>query len=238
VDGSELVLLDLVDAVVSRTDYLVAHCFIAAGAPYPYTKTISLATGAEGAGCHEDDGAGETAENGMEGGPIPNDTTALRCTEMLCEITVGPGYLKADLFNRQTVEETRDALVTITAEARKHKCSQILIAVHASRPIFKIEQSGVLDYFKELGDRYRVALTADSNELRLAQQYIESVARRSRMNVRSFPTQQAALDWFKDRRWSPDRRQRQEEWGGHDRRQQWRRRLESSGANFDGGVSA
>jgi hypothetical protein len=153
---------------------------------------------------------------------------------MLCEITVGPGYLKADLFNRQTVEETRDALVTITAEARKHKCLQILIAVHASRPIFKIEQSGVLDYFKELGDRYRVALTADSNELRLAQQYIESVARRSQMNVRSFPTQQAALDWFKDRRWSPDRRQRQERLEGEDRRRQWRRSLESSGPDLSG----
>ncbi len=174
----------------------------------------------------------------MEGGPIPNDTTALRCTEMLCEITVGSGFLKADLFNRQTVEETRDALVAITTEARKHNCSQILIAVHASRPIFKIEQSGILDHFKELGDRYRVALTADSNELRLAQQYIESVARRSRMNVRSFPTQQAALDWFKDRRWSPDRRQRQEERHGEERRQQWRRRLESSGADLDGGVPA
>src|SRR5256885_10076399 len=64
----------------------------------------------------------------------------LRCTEMLCEITVGPSYLKADLFNRQTAEEARDALAAIAAEARKHACSQILISVHASRPLFKVEQ--------------------------------------------------------------------------------------------------
>src|SRR5216684_5455034 len=145
----------------------------------------------------------------------------LRCIEMLCEITVGPGYLKADLFNRQTAEEARDALAAIAAEARKHACSQILISVHASRPIFKVEQYGLPDYFKELG---RIALTGDSAELRISQQYIESLARRNGINVRSFPNEQAALYWFKDRRWVPDRRQRQEPWEGGERRQQLHRR--------------
>jgi len=144
---------------------------------------------------------------------------------MLCEFTVEAGYLKVDLFNRQTAEETRDALAVIAAEARKHACSQILISVHASRPIFKVEQYGLPDYFKELG---RIALTGDSAELRISQQYIESLARQNGINVRSFPNEQAALHWFKDRRWSPDRRQRQEPWEGQERRQQLHRRnLES-----------
>jgi len=146
---------------------------------------------------------------------------------MLCEITVEPDYLKANLFNRQTLEETRDALAAVAAEARKHGCSQILISVHGSRPIFKVEQSGILDCFKEFGDvpRYRIALTADSEELRLSQQYLESVAQRAGLNVRSFPSEQTALTWFKDRRRSPDRRQRQEPWEGKDRRRNWRRSL-------------
>ena len=144
---------------------------------------------------------------------------------MLYEFTVEAGYLKVDLFNRQTAEETRDALAAIAAEARKHACSQILISVHASRPIFKVEQYGLPDYFKELG---RIALTGDSAELRISQQYIESLARQNGINVRSFPNEQAALHWFKDRRWSPDRRQRQEPWEGQERRQQLHRRnLES-----------
>ena len=148
---------------------------------------------------------------------------------MLCEITVGPGYLKADLFNRNTAEETRDALAAITTEARKHPFSQILIAVHTSRPIFKLEQSGLLDFFKRLGDmsRCRIALTGDSQELRLSQQYVEAVARRHGINVRSFPSQHAALEWFKDRRWSPDRRRRIEPWKGKDRRYRLRRSSES-----------
>src|SRR5258708_20677419 len=144
----------------------------------------------------------------------------LRCIEMLCEITVGPGYLKADLFNRQTPEEARDALATIAAEARKHARSQILISVHPSRPLFKADQYDLPDYFKELGEivKYRIALTGDSDELRLSQQYIELLARRNGVNVRSFPSEHAALSWFKDRRWSPDRRRRLEPWEGQDRR--------------------
>ena len=155
---------------------------------------------------------------------------------MLCEITVEAGYLKADLFNRETAEETRDALVAIAAEARKHACSQILISVHASRPIFKVEQYGLPEYFKELG---RIALTGDSAELRISQQYIESLARQNGINVRSFPNEQAALYWFKDRRWVPDRRQRQEPWEGQERRQQLHRRsLESIGLDSAGRIPA
>jgi len=153
---------------------------------------------------------------------------------MLCEITVEAGYLRVDLFNRQTAEETRDAFAAIAAEARKHACSQILISVHASRPIFKVEQYGLPDYFRELG---RIALTGDSAELRISQQYIESLARQNGINVRSFPNEQAALHWFKDRRWSPDRRQRQEPWEGQERRQQLHRRsLESIGLDSAGRI--
>jgi hypothetical protein len=149
---------------------------------------------------------------------------------MLYEITVESGYLKAELFNRHTAEETRDALAAIAAEARKHGCSQILISVHASRPIFRVEQSGFLDFFRELGGmpKCRIALTGDSEELRLSQQYVESIAKRAGLNVRSFHAQQAALDWFKDRRWLPDRRRRQEPWKDKNRRRYWRRSLENT----------
>jgi hypothetical protein len=148
---------------------------------------------------------------------------------MLCAFIVDLGYLRVDLFNQQTAEETRDALAAIAAEARKHNSSQILISVHASRPMFKVEQHELSDYFRELGEgsKCRIALTGDSHEMRLSQQYIESLARRTGINVRSFPDEQAALLWLKDRRWSPDRRERKEQWEGQEQRQQPRRNLES-----------
>jgi len=149
---------------------------------------------------------------------------------MLCEITAEPGYLKADLFDRRTAQETRDALAAIAAEARKRRCPQILISVHTSRPIFRVEQYGLPDYFRELGaiPKCRIALTADSSELRLSQQYIESLARQHGVNLRSFHNEQAALDWFKDRRWSLDRRRPQEQWEGQERRRHRPRRSSES----------
>src|SRR5437899_11138597 len=103
---------------------------------------------------------------------------------MLYEFTVEAGYLKVDLFNRQTAEEARDALAAIAAEARKHACSQILISVHASRPLFKVEQYGFPDYFKGFGEvlNYRIAITGDSDEPRLSQQSAELLARRRGVN--------------------------------------------------------
>ncbi len=185
--------------------------------------------------------AGETAERGAVEGADPDDTIILRCTEMLCEITVGPGYLKADLFDRQTADEERDALAAIAAEARKHACSQILISVHASKPLFKVEQYGLPNYFREFGkiSECRIALTGDSNELRLSQQYIELLARRNGVNVRSFPNEEAALSGFRDRRWSLDRRLRQDPWEGQERRQlPPRRHLESIRLGSAGRISA
>ena len=160
---------------------------------------------------------------------------------MLCEITVEAGYLRADLFNRQTAEEMRDALAAIAAEAREHACSQILISVHASRPLFKVEQYGLPNYFREFGKilECRIALTGDSNELRLSQQYIELLARRSGVNERSFPNEETALSWFRDRRWSLDRRLRQEPWEGQERRQHPpRRHLERVRQGSAGRISA
>ena len=147
---------------------------------------------------------------------------------MRCEITVEPGYLKAELFDRHTPEETRDALAAIAAEVRKHGRSQILISVDASRPISQVEQSWFLEFFREFSQtpKHRIALTGDSDELKLSQQYVESLVRRNGINVRSLPNEQAALDWFRDRRWTPDRRGRQELLEGKDRRRYWRRSLE------------
>ncbi len=138
---------------------------------------------------------------------------------MRYQITVERDYLKADLFNRETARETREFLAAVEAAARKHRRSQVLISVHASRAIFKVQPYGLSDYFKQLAgtSKYRIALTGDSDELRLSQQYIEALARQYALNVRSFRNEYEALDWFKDRRW------RKESFAGLERRAAERR---------------
>jgi len=158
---------------------------------------------------------------------MPNDTAGCGAPhDMRYEITVAPDYLKADLFDRETAGETREFLDAVSAEARKHERLQVLISVHNSRVIFKVEQYGILDYFKELGGlrkKYRVALAGDSEVIRISHEYIESLARQHSLNVRSFQSEQAALNWLRDRRWLPDRRKRQERFEGQEQRRHQRR---------------
>jgi len=39
---------------------------------------------------------------------------------MLYKITVEPGYLRAELFNRETMQETREFLQLVASAAMKH----------------------------------------------------------------------------------------------------------------------
>lgn len=107
-------------------------------------------------------------------------------------------YLRADLFGRQTVEETLQFIDALAAEARKCAATRILIWVRNSRPIFKVEQYKISDQFKQLATNkaLRVALLADSDEVRASHQYIEVLATQQRAQVRAFRDEARALAWL------------------------------------------
>ena len=116
---------------------------------------------------------------------------------MQYRISIGPGYLKAELFNRRTAEETRAFLVAVAAEGLKHDLRRGLISVRDSVAIFSLERYGFsafLDLAEQISDR--IALTGDSRELRLAQEYAAMLARWRGINVRTFRDEAAALDWL------------------------------------------
>jgi hypothetical protein len=145
---------------------------------------------------------------------------------MWYQITIEPDYLRADLFRQETAEQAQEFLATVAAAVRRHGHSRIFIAVHASKPLFKVGQSKLLDHFKSLSElsRCRIALTGDSDELRLSHQYIESLARQRGINIRSFRDESAVLLSFRDQRWLPDRRRGLELREGQERRLQQDRR--------------
>jgi len=107
-------------------------------------------------------------------------------------------HLRAQLFGRQTVEETREFVGALIAEARKHSATRILIQVRNSRPIFKVEQYKLSDQFKQLAaqQEVRVALLADSDEVRASHQYIEVLAAQQGAQVRAFRDEARALNWL------------------------------------------
>jgi len=107
-------------------------------------------------------------------------------------------YLRADLYERQTADDTRRFLQAVTAEALRSEVDRVLISVHASRPIFRTQQLGLPAFFDTLESRpaHRIATLADSYEGRLAQQYVVTLARQRGLNVRSFKSESDAIAWL------------------------------------------
>jgi hypothetical protein len=124
---------------------------------------------------------------------------ARRAINMLYKITVEPEYLKAELFNRETMDETRQFLQLVAAAAKRHQRSWVLICVNTSNPIFTLERSGFLAYFKKLSadPSHKIALVGDSEELGISHQYIELIGRQHGVNVQSFKDETAAVEWFR-----------------------------------------
>ena len=96
-------------------------------------------------------------------------------------------HLRAELFGRQTVEETLKFVEALAAEARKSSVTRFVVWVRTSRPIFK--QLAVRNV--------RVALLADSEEVRASHQYIEVLAAQQGAKVRAFRDEARALSWLR-----------------------------------------
>ena len=117
---------------------------------------------------------------------------------MLYKITIEPEYLKAELFNRETMEETRTFLQIVAGSAVKHGRSRVLMSVRSSNPVFTVERSGFLAYFKKLTENpeHKIALLGDSEELGISHQYVELIGRQHGVNVQAFRDEAAALQWI------------------------------------------
>src|SRR5258708_13443852 len=103
---------------------------------------------------------------------------------MWYQITIEPDYLRADLFRQETAEQAQEFLAAVAAAVRRHGHSRIFIADHASKPLFKIRQSKLLDHFKSLSkqSRWRIAPTGDSPQLRPPHQPITSLPHHHHIN--------------------------------------------------------
>src|ERR1700704_187666 len=128
------------------------------------------------------------------------------------KITAEPDYLRAELFERETVEETRAFLDAVVRNNADHRRSRILILVRVSKSIFQVVAHGLMECFEALSatTHSQIALVGDTRDLRLSHEYIEVVARQRGLNVRSFKDEATALAWLNDRRLPRERRQHPE----------------------------
>jgi hypothetical protein len=112
-------------------------------------------------------------------------------------ITVESGHLRAELSNRRTVEETKRFLEAVLAAAIEHRLPLVLIRVRNSIPIFTIERYGFSEYLDlAFKSKYKIALVADTPELRIAHQYIATIACMRGVNLLAFPDEADAVAWL------------------------------------------
>ena len=107
-------------------------------------------------------------------------------------------YLRADLLERDTAEETEGFLKAILEADRKTPHKRLLICTHPPRAFFRIEKYNASRFLQELASRpdARVALVSRHFEVRLLHQYVEALARLKRAKLRSFGDEGTALRWL------------------------------------------
>ena len=131
-------------------------------------------------------------------GAIPDKALAAQRRSARHHISAEPDYLRAELFNRQTVEETRTFLDAVLAAAIEHRIPFVLIRVRNSVPIFTIERYGLSDYLdRAFKSKYRIALVGDTAELRIAHQYIATIARMRGVKLRAFGDETDGIAWLR-----------------------------------------
>ncbi len=145
-------------------------------------------------------------ENAARGGKVP---TPLRVRDEVAprpvrhgavwhRISAEPGYIRAELFGRETVEETRKFLEAVLAEALEHQCGQVLIRIRNSKPIFTVERYGISRYLDiAFKSAYKIALMGDTPELRIAHQYIALLALMRGVDLRTFQNEIVAIEWLR-----------------------------------------
>ena len=112
-------------------------------------------------------------------------------------VTVEAGYIRAELFRRKTIDETRKFLEAVIPQVLEHGCPRVLLCVRNSTPVFTVERYGFSRYLDIVfKSKYKIALIGDTLELRIAHQYIATLARLRGVNVRAFPEETAAIGWL------------------------------------------
>lgn len=109
-----------------------------------------------------------------------------------------PGYLKAEMVERDTAEETAAFVEAIVEALRAGRADRLLVSIRSSRPVFKVEEwklSAALDKVMSIAG-LKVAFIADVREVQMSQEYIALLGRQRGLQFESFDSEAEALAWL------------------------------------------
>jgi hypothetical protein len=110
-------------------------------------------------------------------------------------IELREGYLRGELVERETAEETREFGDALHAAMVENGLSRMLVVVRSSRAIFRVEEYQLSEFLRRLPGA-RVALVADAPGLAAAHEYVQLIASQKGVALRSFTSEKPALEWL------------------------------------------
>lgn len=126
---------------------------------------------------------------------------------MGCIITGEPGYLRAELFRRESAEETRAFFHALECKTQRRLC--ILISVRTSNPLPQVDFHELTELLAKSASgvlSHKIALVGDSEALRASFEHVALLEQQRGFNVRNFQTEAMARHWLTEWRYLPDRR--------------------------------
>jgi hypothetical protein len=108
------------------------------------------------------------------------------------------GYIKAEMRERDSAEETRAFVDAILAAMKASGLPRVLISIRDSRAIFKVEDwkfSAALEEAMRMGG-LKVAFISNVAEVALSQQYIALLGRQRGLAFQAFGAEAEAVAWL------------------------------------------
>ncbi len=123
-------------------------------------------------------------------------------------LTLEAEFLKAELFERESLDDARAFLHSVFWASVQHLRANVLIDVRSEKPLFSSQDDEIFPFVRRLAwyRTNRIALIGNVQATELPNAEVESHAGDRGIRLRSFTDEASALKWFRDRR-GADRRQ-------------------------------
>jgi hypothetical protein len=108
------------------------------------------------------------------------------------------GYLRGELVDRQTPQETREFGEALHAAMRDKAVGRLLVVVRSSLPVFRVEEYQLSEFLNRMMaiPGAKIAVVSDSRELAAAHEYVQLIASQRGLALRAFSSEPAAIRWL------------------------------------------
>ena len=120
---------------------------------------------------------------------------------MKYEIQADEEFLRVTVSGRESDEPPSHVCKAVLAASSSLKRPRILIELDQKTPLSPVSQYQLVSRLPDLGltDQQRIAIVHQREEMQRANQFIDTVGANRGVQIRNFPSAEAAKDWLRSR---------------------------------------